>query len=96
VPDPVYFHTDIRVTLQQIGLWDPKSVPLFRAARSRNFYETRENAINWDNPDIAKYGLMERRDDVSSCAYFYLDRPDDDLPPLTSREARLRDLEAIK
>ncbi|GEM_PF-3007740 len=28
------------------------------------------------------YGLFERRDDWSSCAWFYLDRPTNDLPPL--------------
>ena len=28
------------------------------------------------------YGLFERRDDWSSCAWFYLDRPVNDLPPL--------------
>ena len=93
VPDPVYFHTYLRVALQQIGLWDPTNVPLFRAARSRNFYEKAENAINWDNPNIAKYGLMERRDDVSSCAYFYLDRPENDLPALIRPDDRIRGLE---
>jgi hypothetical protein len=96
VPDPVYFHTDIRVTLQQLGLWDPKSVPLFRAAQSRNYYMKPENAINWDNPNISKYGYMERRDDVSSCAYFYLDRPENDLSPLISRDDRVRGLEPAK
>ena len=93
MPDPVYFHTYLRVALQQIGLWDPTNVPLFRAARSRNFYEKAENAINWDNPNIAKYGLMERRDDVSSCAYFYLDRPENDLPALIRPDDRIRGLE---
>lgn len=96
VPDPVYFHTDIRVTLQQIGLWDPKGVPFFRGARSLNFYMKPENAIDWNNPNIAKYGYMERRDDVSSCAYFYLNKPENDLPPLISRDDRIRDLEPAK
>jgi hypothetical protein len=26
--------------------------------------------------------LFERHDDVSSCAYFYMDRPENGLPPL--------------
>jgi hypothetical protein len=30
------------------------------------------------------YGLFERRDDWSSCAWFYLDRPSNDLPPLAT------------
>jgi len=35
---------------------------------------------------------MERRDDVSSCAYFYLDRSSDDLPSLLAVGDRTRDL----
>ena len=54
------------------------------------------NVIDWDNPNIAKYGLMERRDDVSSCAYFYLDRPENDLPSLVSRDDRVRGLDPAK
>jgi hypothetical protein len=96
VPDPVYFHSDIRVMLQQIGLWDPRTVPLFRAAGSRNFYMKPDNAIDWNNPGITKYGLMERRDDVSSCAYYYLDRPEDDLPPLISQAARVHGLKVVR
>jgi hypothetical protein len=33
-----------------------------------------------------------RRDDVSATVYFYLDRPENDLPPLASSEVRLREL----
>jgi hypothetical protein len=29
-----------------------------------------------------EYGLFERQDDWASCAYFYLDAPENDLPPL--------------
>ena len=39
---------------------------------------------------------MERRDDVSSCAYFYLDRPENNLPLLISRDDRIRGLEPAK
>ncbi len=82
VPDPVYFRSDLRVTWQQIGLWDPKTVPLFRSAGRAYFYMKPDQGIDWNNPKLTTYGLMERRDDVSSCAYFYLDGPTDDLPPL--------------
>ena len=33
-----------------------------------------------------------RRDDVSATVYFYLDRPESNLPRLASTEVRLRDL----
>ena len=39
------------------------------------------------------YGLYERQDDWSSCAYVYLDRPTNDLPPLARAEERIAELE---
>jgi len=38
------------------------------------------------------YGLFERRDDWSSCAWFYLDRPVNALPPLPPVEQRVAGL----
>lgn len=82
IPDPVYFQQDIRVTMHQIGCWGPDSIQQMRDA-------SRELLSNQDIPvpmaeaaDAAGYGLFERRDDWSSCAYFYLDRPTSDLPDL--------------
>jgi hypothetical protein len=42
--------------------------------------------------DISKGGIFEREDDWSSCVYFYLDRPEDGLPPLQSVAERTKDL----
>jgi len=92
VPDPIYFHSDIRVTLQQIGCWDPKSVFAFRAAGSALRSIESDKVVNLGDPKLAPYGLFERQDDVSSCAYFYLDRPDNDLPALMPAEERSRGL----
>jgi hypothetical protein len=33
-----------------------------------------------------------RRDDVSATAYFYLDQPESNLPPIASVEMRLKDM----
>lgn len=38
-------------------------------------------------------GLFERQDDWSSVAYFYLDRPQNGLPPIPSAEDRIRGLD---
>jgi hypothetical protein len=92
VPDPIYFHSDIRVTLQQIGCWEPKSVFAFRAASSALRSIESDKRVNLEDPKLAPYGLFERQDDVSSCAYFYLDRPDNDLPALMPAEERSRGL----
>jgi hypothetical protein len=40
----------------------------------------------------AASGLFERHDDWSSCAYFYLDRPTNELPPLDPVAKRLEGL----
>ena len=61
IPDPVYFHSDARVTIQQIGYGDN--------------------------------GLFERQDDWSSCVWFYLDKPTDDLPALAPAAERTAGLE---
>jgi hypothetical protein len=92
VPDPVFFHSDIRVTIQQIGCWDPKSSAQFRAAQRPIPATSPGQDVNWDDPQLPRYGLYERRDDVSSCAYFYLDRPVTDLPALPPAKDRSRGL----
>lgn len=33
-----------------------------------------------------------RRDDVSATAYFYLDKPESNLPPIAPTELRLKDM----
>jgi hypothetical protein len=94
MPDPVYFRKDIRVTIQQIGCWDPESKP--KLDQSEEVYhlagpglEEIDFSESGGTPD---YGLFERQDDWSSCAYFYLDTPTSNLPdlaPLAERVAGL-------
>ena len=90
VPDPVYFHTDIRVTMQQIGCWLPECKSLMQ--KSGNTYYVAgpgKTPVDWTQGEGLKdYGLFEREDDWSSCAYFFLDRPENDLPALQSVEER--------
>ncbi|HOW69078.1 MAG TPA: DUF2961 domain-containing protein [Phycisphaerae bacterium] len=95
VPDPIYFHKDIRVTIQQIGCWDP-SVKKPMHESGREYYAAGEGRKKIDfSPDKNKadYGLFERHDDWSSCAYFYLDRPTNDLPPLAPVQQRVAGLQ---
>ncbi len=42
--------------------------------------------------DLTKDGKFERSDDWSSTAYFYLDRPENDLPKLDAAEKRMAGL----
>lgn len=88
IPDPIYFRTEIQVTIQQMGYLmkgslTPSKVPgpLYRAGAGlvplgKDFVE----------------GLYERQDDWSSCVYFYLDQPENRLPPVESVERRIAGL----
>ncbi|MCU0522329.1 MAG: DUF2961 domain-containing protein [Anaerolineae bacterium] len=87
VPDPVWFQTACRATIQQIGAWTPESMAQMHAAGLQ--------LVHSDKPlDTAaeararNYGLFERQDDVSSCAWFYLDRPANGLPALPAAAQR--------
>jgi len=85
IPDPVYFRRDVRVTMQQIGyLADHSRGALVR--EGRRLYRAGPGLVEMD---ITQDGKFERTDDWSSCAYFYLDRPANDLPPLAAAEQRL-------
>lgn len=94
VPDPVYFAADIRVTLQQMGIWEThtrqalteSSPKVFRAGPGMEEVDLRELGEAWP------IGYFERADDVSACAYFYLDRPTNDLGEITPAGERMAGL----
>ncbi len=84
LPDPVYFRQDLRATIHQIGCWDPVSRKDMHFSGNA-YLATGPGAKTLDlSPagSTSDYGLFERADDWSSCAYFYLDSPTNELPPL--------------
>lgn len=88
VVDPIYFYKDARITMQQIGYLAPHS-------RGNLIYNKRQliEAGPGQKPkDLTKDGKFERSDDWSSCVYFYLDRPTNDLPQIDSVEKRIAGL----
>lgn len=106
VPDPIFFETDVRMELQQIG-GAKKSIvldlirkgapltPISVDAGSRaNFRKLLETGTQLDKVDLpAGHTNFLRSDDVSAVAYFYLDRPVSGLPriaPVAERIAALR------
>jgi hypothetical protein len=107
IPDPVYFHRDCKVTIQQMGN-DSKENILKMIARGADIKpvwfldqtgkETRQGRLLEDNspysftdPDFpGTGGNFYRSDDVSATAYFYLDKPSNDLPELPPAELRLK------
>ena len=88
IVDPVYFRRDVRVTIQQIGyLADHSRGGFFRTGRQ--LYRAGAGKVLMD---MTKDGKFERADDWSSCAYFYLDRPENNLPQLDTAEKRMAGL----
>jgi len=100
VPDPVYFKTQCKVTFQQIGgegtdfvrrLKKKGAVVKPVSVAGKQFHKLLEmNPV----PDILDRDFPQgwtnyyREDDVSATAYFYLDKPSNELPPIG--ELRLR------
>jgi hypothetical protein len=97
-PDPVYFHRDVRVTIQQIGGWatedarkfmDEKGVSSFVGLGDGTSRITRESL---DLPDAPGFFLNEREDDWSACAWYVLDRPENGLPAIATFAERVAGL----
>ena len=105
VPDPVYFASGCRVTIQQIGgnlkpvvigLME-KGVPLVPITIHE--VDTLHLLLEQDPvPELTDTDLPDgwtnfyRTDDVSTTAYFYLDRPTSGLPPLQPVAERIAGL----
>jgi hypothetical protein len=107
--DPVYFDQDFRAAIQTIGGCDKKNV-IELLAQGRSVIPVSINStgaekfcrlgdlaqpVDLSDPSIPEgWCNFWRQDDWSSTAYFYLDRPVNELPPLASldeRTARLED-----
>ncbi|MBI2432072.1 MAG: DUF2961 domain-containing protein, partial [Candidatus Hydrogenedentes bacterium] len=103
VPDPVYFHQDIRVTIQQMGGAGKKQV-LELLEKNVPVVPVSVNPDNafiplLDPPrDLKDQSIpdgwtnMYRQDDFSAVAYFYLNRAENGLPELASVAKRVEGL----
>jgi hypothetical protein len=98
IPDPIWFHKDIRVTIQNIGGPDYKamlddmerdpSIKFMKAGDGKEFYTHAELAAHphWNN-------VIERSDDYCASAYWFMDRPESELPPIAPAAERMKDLQ---
>lgn len=96
-PDPVYFHRDIRVTIQQIGCFGKQAmIDHMNETGITELVALGDGAGRLTLADIEAMdyhcGLFEREDDWCATAYFYLDRPASALPPIEPYEARVAGL----
>jgi len=102
IPDAIYFDKDCRVAIQQIGGYSAKDVfamvghgvdlkPVSLGGKKgfRGLFEPGQtDALAKADPD--DWLNFYRSDDYASTAYFYLDRPADDLAPLAAVADRTR------
>ena len=89
IPDPIYFHTGIRATIQQLGgCMNGEAVVIMK--KSGIQLSRGKDIIDMDKLIKENNGaLYDRHDDWSSCVYFYLDKPENGLPSLASVEERM-------
>jgi len=101
ISDPVYFRTDCRVTIQQIGgnnkdivialqkqKVDLIPVTVHKAPRMIQIYK-KDSTVNLENPELPNaWTNFYRSDDLAATAYFYLDSPKNDLPALQPLKIR--------
>ena len=97
-PDPVYFQTCLRVTIQQIGC--AQRAYIAARLRERGLDSVTSNSADQHRMTVAElesvdpdgYALFERQDDWCATAYFYLDRPTSELPQIETYEKRVAGL----
>lgn len=102
IPDPVWFHRDIEVSIAQIGGAPRHDVVRFlkngaplipvtvdAGERPGGFFQLLASGQPVTDPALPDaWTNFYRSDDVSAVAYFYLDRPDRILPPLQPASER--------
>ncbi len=97
VPDPIFFHKDIRVVIQVMGgamtsqlLDDMRANPgqgYMKASNGKQYYTQKQIE------DMgAGFVLVEREDDMCATAYWYMDSPVNTLPELAPVAERIVDL----
>lgn len=116
--DAVFFHEDIRVTIQQMGNSNRTNmrqmvkdgmeiIPVWNLethgqdvinGKGKPMEHIRfldmQNPPDLMSDDFPPSGSTNyyRRDDVSATAYFYLDQPESNLPPIAPVKLRLKDM----
>ena len=110
ISDPVYFHTDCKVTIQQMGSANKNQllkikanggvvIPVWLLGKDgkKTFQRGLLDEANPPKLEDADFPITStnyyRSDDVSATAYFYLNKPENNLPELPPLNLRLKDLE---
>jgi hypothetical protein len=95
-PDPVYFHQDIRVTIQQIGYQSKGDMAAHlkkSGVESVILAGDGSKKFTAQDAEASQGGLLfERQDDWCATAYFYLDQPASKLPAIQPYAERVAGL----
>ena len=108
IPDPVYFKTDCKVSIQQIGGTEKAKVielqksgvdlipiTIHQAPVFNHLYQ-RDNVVDLEDPNLPDGWVnFYRSDDVASATYFYFDKPSNDLPEIQPLAIRLWNLKEM-
>lgn len=95
-PDPIYFHQECRVTIQQIGCYHKQT--MLEHMKKTGLSQLPACGDGTGVKTVADieaggdYGLFERQDDWCATAYFYLDKPSSSLPAIQPYEERVAGL----
>ncbi len=103
IPDPVYFSTDCRVTLQQIGgsrkgnvtELQKKNIPLIPVTIGGVNVYSPDSITDLSGPGLPGdevWTNFYRSDDVSAVVYFYLSEPGDNFPEIQALQVRTYNL----
>ncbi|MCK4888127.1 MAG: DUF2961 domain-containing protein [Planctomycetes bacterium] len=97
VPDPVYFHEDIRVTIQVMAgamfdemsaaMESDKDLKLMKTGKGDEYFtlaELKANPQGWSK--------IEAQDDWFAMAYWYMDKPENALGAIAGAKERMSDL----
>lgn len=87
-PDPVYFHKDIRVTIQQIGCPSPET-DMFLKETGKSLERAGLGTLSKADTENNIEFIFERSDDWCATAYYYLNSPVNDLPPIIPYKERI-------
>jgi hypothetical protein len=110
IPDPVYFKSDCRVTMQQIGGSSKEAVAKLQkqgvnlipvtVSEGSVFHHIYDinNTAKLDNVDLPDnfWANFYRSDDLVATAYFYLNSPKNDLPGIQPLDIRIWNLKVEK
>lgn len=90
IPDPVYFHSDIRVTLQQMSGADGDQIA--REIEPENYPEMVSTHTKFDPDRHEGWQNFESPQDVCATAYWYQTLPSPRWGPIQGYEERMADL----